>query len=94
MYADTTAESLMKLKRMCFAAGVLILLPISVATAQIRPLTGTSIFQSAGYGAYPLSLAGDPKICLTRTSNGKRECRTRDEWTRISHKLSQHQQGS
>lgn len=78
---------------MCPIAAVLILSPIGAATAQTRPLTGTSIFQSAGYGAYPLSSSSEPKICLTRTSNGARECRTRDEWARIAHKLSKKPQG-
>lgn len=87
-------ESQMKLKAMCYTAAVLILLPVGAASAQRRPLTGSSIFQSAGYGAYPFALTSDVKICLTRTSNGIRECRTRDEWARIAHKLSKHQQGS
>lgn len=83
----------MKLKGMCSTAAILILLPVGAATAQKRPLTGTSIFQSAGYGAYPFSLNKDPKVCLTRTSNGKRECRTRDDWARIARELSKHQSG-
>ena len=78
--------------KMVIGAG-LILFSIGTVAAQTRPLTGSSTFQSAGYGAYPFSGSNDPKICLTRTSNGIRECRTRDEWTRIAHRLSKKQRG-
>lgn len=83
----------MKLISMCSTAAVLMLLPTGAATAQLLPLTGPSIFQPAGYGRYPFEQGSERKICLTRTSNGARECRTRDEWTRIAHKLSKQQQG-
>ena len=92
-WTDIKTESPMKLSGMCCTAVGLILSPVGTATAQKLPLTGTSIFQSDGYGAYPFSLDKDPKVCLTRTSNGIRECRTRDDWARIARELSKHQKG-
>jgi hypothetical protein len=83
----------MKLIGMCSTAAVLILSPIGTLMAQSRTLTGPSIFQPAGYGSYHLSSSGEPRICLTRNSNGVRECRTRNEWARIAHKLSKQQGG-
>jgi hypothetical protein len=81
----------MKLKAMCPTAAVLILLPVGAATAEKQPLTGRSIYQPAGYGAYRTTLTNDVKVCLMRISNGVRECRTRSEWAGVAHQLSEKQ---
>jgi hypothetical protein len=90
---DLTMEPTMKLIAMCSTAAVLILFPIGTVTAQSRSLTGPSISQPAGYGSYAFSGSKEPRVCLTRNSNGVRECRTRDEWAKIAHKLNKQQHG-